>query len=502
MRTSWKPLIALTVLAGLALSDLPALAAPAEQVTDDFDMAVMTGSSCDGVVARPIRLAEAVASSLEGEPQLMIAQQDVAESRSDLTATLAPFFPSAQLALIDERYVPNNSLSPVIVVGNTVLGGAQTKSAYGSISVTWNIMSSGRDVAAYRSAKATVRAASSGLDSQLGDTLAGVLQADADLYEAQVSARGDTSALASLKAIMERADERFHNGHGTTVAIGQARAAVLDAERTLNGACRTVAEKSAALAQAVGIRIPPQQSLTVSELLPMPVPTTVSEADLDASIDANPAVESAKEKISAALAKVQEAERAFGPTISLSLRRDYLGQSPDSFGEANHHIAPNDYRIGLAFEQPLFPLVSEEAQVGKARAAWRRAQATYEQARLEAQTKLRGALGAQREAEATYLAARSSLTEAERVLSLTQSLYKAGRTDLDNVEHARMDRDKAETDVRTFASRRSSAEWLAARVLEPDRFPDLLFEQLHLQVQAQRWRQGEKASESPEPDSH
>jgi outer membrane protein TolC len=117
----------------------------------------------------------------------------------------------------------------------------------------------------------------------------------------------------------------------------------------------------------------------------------------------------AKEKVAQAQAKLRQAQRAFGPSVSLSVRRDYLGQDADSFGRANRSIAPNDYRVGLSFEQPLFPLISEISAVGKARAELRKAQASYEQARLEADTKVRGALSAQREAEVRYVAAKSLL---------------------------------------------------------------------------------------------
>jgi len=55
-------------------------------------------------------------------------------------------------------------------------------------------MNSGRDVAGLRGAVAGVHAASFGLDSQLSDTLSGVLQAYADLYEAEVDAANEAAA--------------------------------------------------------------------------------------------------------------------------------------------------------------------------------------------------------------------------------------------------------------------------------------------------------------------
>jgi hypothetical protein len=78
---------------------------------------------------------------------------------------------------------------------------------------------------------------------------------------------------------------------------------------------------------------------------------------------------------------------------------------------------------------------------------------------------------------------------------------KAGRTDLDNVQHAQMDRDKAATYVQTLASKRTFAAWAAARAFQPAEFPNLLFEQLHLQVQAQRWRDGDRREPSPDSSS-
>jgi outer membrane protein TolC len=439
---------------------------------------------------RLIELADVVGLSLRFQPQLIIARQDTVESRSDARAASAPFLPSVQLAVIDEQYAPSNGGGPVVVVGNTVLGGTQTKSAYGSISLSWNLMNSGRDLAAYRGAQAEVRAAFFGLDSQLADTLTGVLQAYADLYEAELAARNQADAVGVLKAIQARAAERYQNGHGTAISIGQARVAALDAEQSLNRACRKVSERSAALAQSAGIRVSAQQMLFAQEPVPMPIVDPGTRAPLDAVVESTPAVMAAKEKVVQAEAKLHQTQRAFGPSLSLSVRRDYLGQDADSFAAANHHIAPNDYRVGLSFEQPLFPLVSEAAAVSKARAEFRKAQASYEQSRLDAGTRFWNALSAQREAEASYAAAKASYAESQRVLTLTESLYRAGRTDLDNVQHAQMDKDKADTDVRTLESRRAFAQWAAARSLRPGEFAQMIFQQLHLEPEAQRWRDG------------
>ncbi len=435
--------------------------------------------------------------SLSAQPQLIVAQQEVIESRSDVRAAVAPFLPTVTASLLDEKYVPANGGGPVIVVGNNILGGPQTKSGYGSLSLTWNVMNSGRDVAGLHGAMAGVHAATFGLDSQLSDTLSGILQAYADLYEAEVDAAAESGSAAVLKEIYARAQERYRNGDGTTVAIGQARATELEAEQSLNKACRAVEEKSAALAAAVGIHVPAQQRLTASQPLPMPLVDPGDLGVLDVVVENTPAVAAAKAKVAAATAKFQQSKRAFGPSITFSARRDYLGQDIDSYGAANHHIVPSDYRVNLGIEQPLFPVATEVAAVDKARAELRKAQAGYDQARLDTETKLRGALSAQHEAEASFAAAKASLSESQQVLTLTESLYHAGRTDLDSVQHAQMDRDKAAAGTRTFASKRASAVWGVARALQPSQFPDVLFGQLHLQVEARRWRDGDDKDEPP-----
>jgi outer membrane protein TolC len=456
------------------------------------------GAVCtDAETPRPLQLVEAVQQSLLAQPRLIIAQQDLVQSRSDVRAAVAPFLPSASLSLFDERFVPANGGGPVIVVGNNVLGGPETRSGYGSLSMTWNIMNSGRDIAGLRSARAASRAASSGLDSQLADTLSGILQAYSELYEAQVGAANAGTSAEVLRQIYARTQERYRNGNGTTVAIGQARAAELDAEQSFNKACRAVSEKAAALAESAGMHLPAQQRLHVTQPLPMPLVDSPDLGMLAEIVEDTPAVMEAKEKIAAATAKFQQAKRSFGPSVTFSARKDYLGQSPDSYGAANHHIAPSDYRIDLGFEQPLFPLATEVAAVDRARAEVRKAQASYDQARLDAETKLRGALSAQREAEASFLAAKTSLGESQQVLELTQSLYHAGRTDLDSVQRAQMDRNKAMTDMRTLASKRVSAQWAVARALQPEQFSDSLFAQLHLQVDAQRWRDGDDTALAP-----
>jgi outer membrane protein TolC len=172
----------------------------------------------------------------------------------------------------------------------------------------------------------------------------------------------------------------------------------------------------------------------------------------------------------------------------LTARRDYLGQSPESLGEANNRIGPYSYRVGIALAQPIFPFLAERAAVDKGTAEIRKMRAGYLQARLDAEKRVESAYNAAREAFASYLDAKSSLGELQHILVLTRSQFKAGRTGLDNVEHAEMDIDKAQCDVDTLASKNVVANWELRRSLQPQEFPQLLFAVLRISNAGEHWR--------------
>jgi outer membrane protein TolC len=428
--------------------------------------------------AQQISLADAIVSSLRNEPHVTVARLDVVEAKADVDTATTPFLPKVQIIMDEERYLPNNAYLPVTVVGNNVLGGTRSYSAYGAVTLSWNILSSGRDVAGMRAARADVRASAAALHSQFNDALGNLLKAYADVYETGVALNQQWQSFMLLKAMAQRADERYRHGNGTTIAIGQARGAVLDAEKTFNDTCRSLTEKSSALAKAMGTRLPQEQVFAASVIVPEAPARSIDPVDIERAIDANPAVESAKDKVFAAEEKLKQTHAAFGPSISIDARRDYLGQNADSLSAATNSISPNSYRIGVSFIQPIYPFTAEVGALEKAKAEVRRAEALTDDARNEANGKLRTAVSARSEAESSYRAARSSLREAESVLKLTESLFKAGRTDLDDLEHARIDEQKVEAEVATLESQRALAAWDVERTFEAAHFPTTLMQRV------------------------
>ena len=447
--------------------------------TEDPDMPDPVCEAASSV--KPISLADALVQSLRNEPHVIMARQDLAESKADAQAAIAPFLPKGQLIVDAERLLPNNAYLPVTVVGTNVLGGTKSYSTYEAISVSWNIMSSGRDAAGLREARAEGRANTAALHSEFDDALRSVLKAYSDVYETGITLSQQGQSLILLKAMARRADERYQHGNGTTIAIGQARGAALDAERAFNETCRSLTEKSSALAKAMGMRLPPGQLFEASTIVPDAPGYSIEAIDIDGAIESDPAVGAANEKVTAAQEKLKQTHAAFGPQISIDARRDYLGQDPNSFRTANSSIVPNSYRVDVSFVQPIFPFSMEIGAVDKAKAEIRRAQARTDEARIEADAKLRTAVSASDEVRSSYRAANLSLREARGVVTLTESLYKAGRANLDDLEHARIDLQKIEAELSTLASERALAAWDVERAFRGANFPTALMQRVGIE---------------------
>jgi outer membrane protein TolC len=434
---------------------------------------------CSTAQAKAIAIADVLEVALESQPQLLIAQEAVEKARANLIAARSPFLPSVTLSLQSERFVPSTITQPV-QIGNTIVGGTNaTKTTYGSVGLNWNLYGGGRDAAGYRASQSDLRASQAGLTHQIDDTVAGVLTAYTDIYKAQRDADAQARMLVLQQSIEQRAEQQFKQGTTTTLAIAQAQTSVLETSRALYQACRTVADKSAALAQAVGLHLEFDQLYQIDEPLPEPIDHSINNLEWAKIVQDDPAVVAAKDSVAAADYKLKQAKAAYGPTVSLEGRKDYLGQDVESWRAANH-ITPNSYRIGLQIQQPILPLTSEYSAVRAAKSDLRKAQASYEQALLDVEAKYHTAFNASREADASLTAAEHSLAQANELLSLTQSLFASGRVDKDKVEQAQIVVAKATSAVSQATSEQRLAHWLIHRVNDPQAFPTRVLKQFSL----------------------
>lgn len=432
-----------------------------------------------------LTLKDALASAYTGQPLVISARQDVEKAKANVLTATTPFLPSAMASLQGEHFVSRIPGGAVSVIGSSVVGGqGERYSAYPSVGLNWNIFNGGKDIAGYRGAQAGVRASENDLANQLNDTLGSVLTAYNDLMKAQSAVQQQTATIVLLQQTLQRSEQRYRQGRGNLIAVSQARVTLFQNERELFQGCQTLFDKSGALAQAIGIRLPADALLALSDPMPDAAFLQVHADNLDESIQTDPRVQSAKEREDMAQKKLEQARAAFYPTVALFGRYDWLGQSSNSLGDAYQSTGANSYHVGIALQQTLGPLTSEYAAVQSAQADFLKAQAAYQQAVIDVETKLRGALSAKASADLAAGSAEASAGHAAYAVRLSEQLFSKGMSDLDAVAQATLSAEKEKEAAYETALDARLATWLAWRALRPMEFAPALMRESHAEQMA------------------
>ncbi|WP_275761040.1 TolC family protein [Ralstonia pseudosolanacearum] len=447
------------------------------EVIDSKDALGGSSLQCPGVISEPIGLRQALQLASKEQAQYLMALQDREKAKVGVIRAWSPFLPSAIATVENDRFKPTNGGSPAIVVGNSIVGGnGQGYTSYGAVSVNLNLYNGGRDVAGYRGSKALERASDATVDATLADTLQAVIVAYSDLFKAQLAVDQVGHTLTSLRAIQSTATARYRDGYGTTIAIGRARNDVLDADRQFYQACHGLRDKSDALVKAIGADVAPGKVLVAAHPVPAAKPEVTDADNIDTAVMQDPAVIAAQLQVQAAYAKVDQARGAFLPVVSAFAKKDFLGQSLSGFGSANGALAYQSYRVGVSVQQPLGPFTTEYAELETAKADALREEAALQQTIVDMRNRLHAALNTLLESRDATHAAQSSVEESHKLLDLTQSLYKAGRTASDSVEQARVDVQKSERLLGEQEADLRVARWRLARSINAEKFTKQVLE--------------------------
>jgi len=432
-------------------------------------------SSClGGGVAEPIAVAQALDLVRRQNPRVIGAEQELVKAQAAESGATAAFLPQVTGSLQGEAFHTENP-GATTSIGSTVVGGvADRYTNYPTVGANWNLYNGGKDLAAYRAAQAGSRASQADLAGQFNDSFSAVLTAYNDLRKAQLALAQQARALARRTMIVERAAQRVEHGAGTGIALDQARIARAQTERERLKACRAVLDKSAALSQAIGVRVTTGHVLAAAGPLPPPPEVPRNDVQIDAAIEADPSVVAAHERVREAKQKVDEARAGIYPTLAFVARYDWLGQNPEDYTHAWRDTSRNSYRYGFVLQQNLFPYAAVQTAIASAEADLTKTQAAYDEAYVAVQTKLRTALNAVSESQGSAESARQSTREAQHVEMLSQALYARGHADLDTVDKAHIDADQeaevaAEADSDTLLN-----GWLSERALHPEGFAERL----------------------------
>jgi outer membrane protein TolC len=370
---------------------------------------------------------------------LLAARQELRKSLAQKVGALSGFLPSANFSMQAEHYVSQKPAGTPVTVGSTVVGGQNSSyTSYPSLGLNWNLYAGGRDAAGYSGAQAGIRASGKEVERQTGATLMAVLGAYGDLLKAQSAAGQQQESLETLRAIRERAEQRFRQGRDSLVVTQQASLNLLQSEQDYHAACKSLSDKSAALAQAIGLRPGRSSLLEATGSLPDTVDTLIDPASFDTFAEQDPAVRSAFEKVEVARNKVEQARAAFKPTLALVARYDALGQSPGNFTDAFNATGRTGYRVGLVLQQSLGPFTTEYANVESAQADLLKARAAYDEALVATDARLRSAWNARRQTERALESAKRLVLSARQLVALVRQTHDQGRANLDAVDQALM----------------------------------------------------------------
>ncbi len=438
-------------------------------------------TSCrSGTTFKPLSLAEAVVVAISEHPQVLIAQLELKKANMQVLTSVTPFLPSASVSIQGERFVTQNPAAQPTSVGSTVVGGQQDHySSYASLNANWNLFNGGKDLAGYRSAKAGVQASENDLVKQTNETLSTVLIAYNDLFKAQTALlhQADTSKL--LRGVLQRTEKRYEEGVDNQIALSQEKVTFAKNEQSLFQDCQALYDKSAVLARSLGLRLPAGHVFRLDAPIPDVEQIFLEDDDLELIIQDDPGVKAAKERVAMAQHKLDQTRASFYPTVAMTGRYDWLGQNPDGIDAAVSSTSANSYRFGVVLQQPLGPFTSEYAAVETAHADVLKADALYQQALIDAETKLRTVLNAKTQTELSAKSSQLQTAQTRLTFQQTSQLFKDGYADLDAVSKAQISLSKEQEATDELVSDAKLAGWNAYLVLRPDEFAEVLFRVNH-----------------------
>ena len=220
----------------------------------------------------------------------------------------------------------------------------------------------------------------------------------------------------------------------TSIQVGNARLAILNAENQL-------ANANASLARLIGseVLVTAEEGSAGSETISM------ADAELLDYVERSPAVVQAVASKNAAKEGNRSTWSQYLPTISVSLGKSYSGRA----GEFQLWGDPdlNSTRTNYSVSWQLFNGLNREQQVLQSSVAYDNAEAQLRDARLNARAQMIQQIGAFRTAEARVQIQLASVAAGEEDLRVQQERYNLGASTLLDVLNSQSTLDQARRDL-------------------------------------------------------
>lgn len=370
--------------------------------------------------ARPISLDEAVRLARRNAPATVQARNSVRQTSASVRTNYASFLPtiSANSGASRSEGVnvgPSGALVPIV----RPWGGSH------GISANLELFDAGRRYFNLKAAQANVDAAEATEITQNFTVALNVKQQYFAVLAARESEGAARKQLEQAEQQLRAATARVAAGAATrsdslrsSIAVGNARLQMLQAENSLNSA-------NAALSRLVGSTdILTAQASDTSETTTL----SLSESELLQLAEQGPAVRQSQAATAAAKQSSRAAKTPYLPTISARFGANY-NSSADEFqlwGDSKNY----QYSTSISVNFPIFNGLNREEGVVRARIAEDNAQANLRDSRLNARQQMVQQLGALRTAEARVQIQQASVQAGEEDLRVQQERYNLGASTL------------------------------------------------------------------------
>jgi outer membrane protein len=405
--------------------------------------------------ARPIALDEAVNLARRNAPAAVQSRNAIRQSAGTVRQRYAAFLPSLSLSagagssegFNSAQVVDPNDSTKFISVPRPF---RQDWSGNHGLNATLQLFGGGNRVFQLQQSRAQLDAAEA---ADIAQSFSVALQVKQQYYAVLAAREQRTAAqrqLESAEQQLRASTARVQAGAATrsdslrtSIQVGNARLAILNAENGLNNA-------NAALSRLIGS----EEVVTAVEALAENEQIAMSDDEILSMANRSPAVVQAEANQVAAKSGTRTTWSQYLPSLSVSLGRSYSGRPGEFqlYGDGDLNSTRTNYNISWT----LFNGLNREQQALNNSIAYDNATAQLRDARLNARQQLVQQIGAFRTAEVRVQIQLASVAAGEEDLRVQQERYSLGASTLLDVlnsqttlDQARRDLIQARLDVRT-----------------------------------------------------
>ena len=377
---------------------------------------VSDGSAQDIPRVQPVdsvTLEQAVERALGSSPQMVQAETGLGTAVYGTRQAYASFLPNLSLSTgaslsSSERFDPDTGL----------LVSGQSDSYSAGVSANMDVFSGGRNLAALRSARATVDAAEATVVTRRFATALAAKQAFFAVLRAEELIRLNEERILQAREQLVAAERRLQAGQATRSDVLRAQLQVSNARQALLNAETQRRTAMYALGQLTGV-MGPVTAVASSPLEPEPLALSPEAMREIVRMEA-PSVISALANLGVAEAGLSQARAQYFPSIGVS----------GGYNWNNNQLGLNDGRTSwntrLSLSYPLFNGLQRESAVARADAQVTVAEAQAEEAERVVLAELERLLAALRLAEEELAILRESVVVAEEDYRVLRERYQLG----------------------------------------------------------------------------